>query len=292
MDAIHEATGAGGGGEAPQPRARSVAAQTLPVLAVFLAVVAMHMAAGVGVLAALGGLGGGPVILTTDLLVTLAAVTSTIFLVVGAAAGMVSRAGLGPGLRLVRGRLGFGMILIAIFVFICLSQVADSALDLTGWSEGSILADMSEALREATGMTLVVAVLVIGVGGGLGEEVFFRGYMQTRLRSALGVWPAIFMTAAAFGLMHFDLVHTPVAFLFGILLGWLTEKAGSILPSIAAHVANNIMAVLGAALLPVSDTSTPHLALTAFLLPAGAIGAALIARRAPGFAPPVGGKAA
>ncbi len=288
MDAIQGVTGTGGGAAPPQPRPRSVAAQVLPVLAVFVAVVVLHMVAGVAVLAALEGLDAEPVTLTPELLVTLSAVTSTIFLVVGILAGMIYPGGLGQGLRLETGRLGVGMILVSVFVFICLSQVADSALDLTGWADNSLLSDMSNALRQATGITLAGGVVAIGLGGGLGEEVFFRGYVQTRLRSALGAWPAILITAAAFGLMHFDLVHTPVAFLFGIFLGWITEKAGNIVPAIAAHVANNVMAVLGAALLPVPVSSAPHLWLTALLLPAGVMGMALIARRAPGFAPAAG----
>ena len=267
-----------------QPRRGGRAAQVLPVLAVFAAVIGLHLLAGLVVIGALYGFSGEPPTLTAELLVTLGAVTSSIFLVVAIAAG-AARGGFGRSLRLVPGRLGAGMILLSIFVFICLSQVADSVLDLTGWAEGSLLGDMSHSLSQASGATLAAAVVSLGLGGGLGEELFFRGYMQTRLRIALGAWPAIVATAAAFGLMHFDRVHSPVAFLFGILFGWLAEKAGSILPSIAAHVANNTMATLGAALLPAAEAATPHLALTAILLPAGILGTALIARRAPGFAP-------
>jgi membrane protease YdiL (CAAX protease family) len=285
MDATQELAEVGAGGVGPEPRPHRVAAQILPVLAVFIAVIVMHMVAGIAVFAALAGFDSAPAALTPELLVAIGTVTSTIFLVVGLAAGMASRAGVARSLRLAPGRFSIGMTLVSIFVFICLSQTADSALDLTGWAQGSLLADMTHSLSQATGATLVAAVLAIGLGGGIAEEVFFRGWMQTRLRPALGAWPAILITAAAFGLMHFDFVHSPVALLFGIFLGWITEKAGSILPAIAVHSVNNIMAVLGAALLPVPVASTPHLLLTALLLPSGVVGVALIARRFPGFAP-------
>jgi membrane protease YdiL (CAAX protease family) len=55
--------------------------------------------------------------------------------------------------------------------------------------------------------------------------------------------------------MHADPVHSPVAALLGLYLGWITERAGSILPAVIAHVVNNAMAVLGARFpLPESDT--------------------------------------
>jgi len=280
------------GGATPDPRTPNRRAQILSVLATFAGVVVLHVLAGVVVIGVLAGFDATSMTLTPELLVILAAVTSSIFLVVGLAAAARSPEGISKSLRLAPGRLGIGMILVSVFVFICLSQVADSILDLTGWAEGSLLADMSKSMSQASGVTLVAAVLALGVGGGLGEEVFFRGYMQTRLRPAMGAWPAILATSAAFGLMHFDFVHTPVAFLFGIVFGWIAEKAGSIVPTIAAHIINNIMAVLGAALLPIPETTTPDLALTAVLLPAGALATGLIAWRVPGFAPAPGAHAA
>lgn len=296
MESIPGATGADAGGATLPPRTPAQVphrrAQILSVLGTFAGVIFLHILAGVVIIGVLAGFDAAPLTLTPELLVILASVTSSIFLIVGIVAGARSPGGFTRSLRIVPGRLGIGMVLVSVFVFICLSQVADSILDLTGWAEGSLLADMSKSMSQASGITLIAAVVALGIGGGLGEEVFFRGYMQTRLRPAIGAWPAIIATAAAFGLMHFDFVHTPVAFLFGVLFGWIAEKAGSIVPTIAAHIINNIMAVLGAALLPVPETTTPDLALTAVFLPAGVLATALIAWRVPGFAPLPGAHAA
>lgn len=290
--ALPPASGAPGQDAGPDARPRSRAAQALPVIGVFIGVCILHMIAGAVVIAALHGLDPDQApVLTAELLVTLGGITSSIFIVVALVAGAWSPGGIGKSLRLTRGRLGAGMVLVAVFAFLCLSQTAVATLDMTGWARGSLLEDMSRSLTEARGFTLAAAVVAIGIGGGLGEEMFFRGWMQTRLRPALGAWPAILATAAAFGVMHFDFAHTPVAFLFGILFGWLTEKAGSILPAIAAHIVNNIVAVLGAALLPASEAVTRNPGVTALLLLAGVACAILIARRAPGFAPMAGNPA-
>jgi membrane protease YdiL (CAAX protease family) len=73
------------------------------------------------------------------------------------------------------------------------------------------------------------------------EELFFRGYVQTRLCARFGGWPGVIVTAALFGFLHLDWSHSPSAFVIGLFLGWLARCAGSIRPGLLAHAVNNTL---------------------------------------------------
>lgn len=49
---------------------------------------------------------------------------------------------------------------------------------------------------------LITAALVTAITAGIGEELFFRRWLQTRLEATLGAWAGIGVTSVLFGLMH------------------------------------------------------------------------------------------
>ncbi|HSZ56735.1 MAG TPA: type II CAAX endopeptidase family protein [Tepidisphaeraceae bacterium] len=106
-----------------------------------------------------------------------------------------------------------------------------------------------ELLHNLTPMQVVAAVLVLGVMPGFAEEWLFRGYIQTRLSRAWGRWRAIHIAAALFGIMHMDPWQSPFAALFGVYLGYLAEKSGSIRPTMICHIFNNSAQILMATVL-------------------------------------------
>src|SRR5262249_28646682 len=120
-----------------------------------------------------------------------------------------------------------------------LGQTLDSVTVLAGLGQRGSMAIIREALQGARGPDLFAAVLVIGIMAGAAEEVFFRGYMQTRLRQAWPPAPAIVPTALAFALLHLEWLHALLALVLGLWLGFVTEQMGSALPAVAAHVVNN-----------------------------------------------------
>ncbi|MEF2920401.1 MAG: type II CAAX endopeptidase family protein [Acutalibacteraceae bacterium] len=77
----------------------------------------------------------------------------------------------------------------------------------------------------------------------IAEEFLFRGAVLGALRK-YGDIIAIIMSSALFGIMHGNLVQTPVTFLTGLILGYLTVKTGSIIPSMILHFVNNTLAVI------------------------------------------------
>lgn len=160
-------------------------------------------------------------------------------------------------LRLLPGRER-GRDLVAMIVgTLALGQALDSASVLTGMANEGAMAMIRSALLGVTGPDLFNAVLVIGVVAGAAEELFFRGYMQSRLRARWPAWAAAVTSAACFGLLHLEWRHALLAFVLGLYFGTITELTGSALPAVACHIVNNVLfTVLTATVGLVGDVQT------------------------------------
>jgi membrane protease YdiL (CAAX protease family) len=132
---------------------------------------------------------------------------------------------------------------------------------------------LSQAIESASGPSLLATVAVFGLLTGVAEEMFFRGFMQTRLAARWRPWLAVLVASACFAAMHFDRVHSPLAFVLGLWLGFLALRTNVRL-AIVGHITNNTAAaLLGAA----SISKNVFAAAAAVLVFAGA--AALLGRR-------------
>lgn len=108
------------------------------------------------------------------------------------------------------------------------------------------------------------------------EEITFRGYVLSTLSLRRRPAAAIAGTAALFALLHLDPVRFPALLLLGGVFGWLTWRARSVWPAIAAHAANNgLAASLLLAEGPPRDV-TPPLAAVAGTLGLGGSALALL----------------
>jgi membrane protease YdiL (CAAX protease family) len=107
-----------------------------------------------------------------------------------------------------------------------------------------------QALRDTEMPQAVHAIAIVGafVVAPIGEEVFFRGIIQTGLHRASiprwgsmqHRWTAIIATATLFGLMHFSTPHQiPALIVLGIILGYLYERTGSLFVPILVHMLFN-----------------------------------------------------
>jgi membrane protease YdiL (CAAX protease family)/uncharacterized RDD family membrane protein YckC len=78
------------------------------------------------------------------------------------------------------------------------------------------------------------------------EEVFFRGFMFKGLRRATSFVVAALVSAGIWGIFHYTGPESWGVVLqltvFGIALGWLYERTGSLYPTIAVHGLNNAIA--------------------------------------------------
>jgi membrane protease YdiL (CAAX protease family) len=99
------------------------------------------------------------------------------------------------------------------------------------------------ALRDLVGQVAIIA---------LPEEVFYRGYLQSRLDE---VWlprfrvfgamlgPSLVVTSAIFALGHLATIHDPgrlAVFFPSLLFGWLRARTGGVGASIAFHALCNV----------------------------------------------------
>jgi membrane protease YdiL (CAAX protease family) len=98
-----------------------------------------------------------------------------------------------------------------------------------------------------------VAALYLGAGfiAPLGEEVFFRGFLQTSLGNALrSRWIAILLASACFAAVHAQLHALPALFLLSVLMGFVYERTGSLLAPFLVHAIFNGKTLLWSMLWP------------------------------------------
>lgn len=96
--------------------------------------------------------------------------------------------------------------------------------------------ELHVAFREMLGPLDTVAVLVLALTSGVGEEVFFRAAMQPSV--------GLVITALVFGAVHVGpdrrfLIWTVWAALMGFVFGAIYEATGSLAGCILAHAAIN-----------------------------------------------------
>lgn len=195
----------------------------------------------------------------------------------------------GLRLRLVAGRASGAAILVMAIGVLALGQALESLAFVLGLATGGALEAIRSGLAEASGATLALAVLGIGVYAGFAEELFFRGFMQTRLRERWRPWVAITVTALGFGILHLDRVHATLAFFLGLYLGFLAERSRSIVPAVICHVLNNTGSILLTALVGTATGFRANLGLLVATTAVFAAAAGTLPRLLPPPAAGVGG---
>jgi len=105
---------------------------------------------------------------------------------------------------------------------------------------------------------MALYLLAIVVWAGLGEELFYRGYVHGVLRRRHGFAAAALVSAAFFAVRHatqLALVRPTypwgaaaswagVSFFIGIFMSWLYERSGSLYPPVVAHYLFNMVPLL------------------------------------------------
>ena len=139
-------------------------------------------------------------------------------------------------LRLVPGRETGPALGVMVIGMLALAQLLDSLTMLAGLGQHGTMVAIRRALAQAVGPDLFVAVLVIGVLAGSAEEIFFRGYMQTRLGERLPPAAAVLVASTGFGVLHaFDGLTNGLT-AYGLMAA--SDGALARLPSDAARVSS------------------------------------------------------
>lgn len=85
----------------------------------------------------------------------------------------------------------------------------------------------------------IVAFITLVIIAPFVEEIFFRGYLYSRLKKYLPTWVAIIMVSALFGIAHGQLNVAIMTFVMGIFLCLLRDLTGSLWPAITMHMIRN-----------------------------------------------------
>lgn len=84
----------------------------------------------------------------------------------------------------------------------------------------------------------------------LGEEIVFRGFFYRGLKSGFGPFASIIVTAASWSVLHaqYELFFMAQIFAFGIFLGWIRWRSGSLVVVMILHAIINALALVQTAL--------------------------------------------
>ncbi len=126
-------------------------------------------------------------------------------------------------------------------------------------------------------LALPVAAVTVNAVAAFGEEIGWRGFLVPALRR-YGTWPALLVSGAVWGLWHAPIIllgynfgrtditgvllMTAGCLAWGVLLGWLRLRSGSVWPAVFAHGAVNAAAGLPTLLYAAGTRPDPALAFT------------------------------
>jgi sodium transport system permease protein len=104
---------------------------------------------------------------------------------------------------------------------------------------------IAEAARQMFAQTPWLALLLsVAVLVPICEELAFRGFILSGLRRGGRRWRAIVTASIFFAMTHAVFQQSLVAFVMGLLLGYLAVQSGSLLPCMALHAVHNGLAVV------------------------------------------------
>ena len=138
---------------------------------------------------------------------------------------------------------GWRPVLLTAMVLVGAGVVLDAGLALGGgwlqldshWAEW-FDSDLAWGPMAAVVVTLAATVVLAPVF----EEIIFRGLLYGSLRARFGVAPSIIVSALVFAVAHgYGAAGFASVFFSGALWAWSYERTRSVLPAIAAHMANN-----------------------------------------------------
>ncbi|MGE0849366.1 MAG: lysostaphin resistance A-like protein [Hyphomicrobiaceae bacterium] len=140
---------------------------------------------------------------------------------------------------------GSPLVYLEAIGLMLLMQVAVSGVQYVFFSD-----DMYADLRPLVGIfgdQWLLALLVVGIGAPLSEELLFRGFLLSALaRSQLGFAGGTIITTTWWTLLHWGYSAAGIleVFLIGLFLSWLLWRTGSLRVPIFCHALYNSLIVV------------------------------------------------
>lgn len=140
---------------------------------------------------------------------------------------------------------GSSLVYLKAIGLMAAMQVAVSAIQYTFFPQ-----DMYADLRPLLGIfgeQWLLALLVVGIGAPLSEELLFRGFLLSALaRSRVGFAGGAIITTTWWTLLHWGYSAAGIVevFLIGLFFSWLLWRTGSLLVPMFCHALYNSLIVL------------------------------------------------
>jgi len=105
--------------------------------------------------------------------------------------------------------------------------------------------DLGQIMQPDSTLGYVFLFLAVVIIAPIGEEIVFRGFLQKFLEDYWkDITRAVLVTSLFFAMIHFNPFWTIQIYLLGIVLGFLSWKTKSVIPSILLHSINNGVAYI------------------------------------------------
>ncbi len=141
--------------------------------------------------------------------------------------------------------------ILAMFLFIGLALDVIITTPIADWLHLSLDSERETDIRNGLldaeknhWLNGLLSILAVGIIVPIGEEILFRGVVQTYLTRRLGVLLGIVASSFWFAIMHVDIALFVPLFSIGLALGFLRHKFQTIWAPILLHCLNNLMSVI------------------------------------------------
>ena len=129
-------------------------------------------------------------------------------------------------------RLGRAFKLGAVAFGVILAATAALSPFLDAGEEQGLVPDDWDSSRAVPFFANALVVVLVAP---FVEELLYRGLGMSLLTPFVGAVVSVLVTGVAFGLAHGLVLGLPVLSIFGITLGWLRCKTGSVYPGMVVH---------------------------------------------------------
>ncbi len=139
--------------------------------------------------------------------------------------------GFGPIKLALCGYLGWCAILPLVMMS---ALIANTMLGSQG-SDNPILAQISAVVESKNSLAIFLLFFTVAVMAPLCEEIIFRGFLFSALKTRLGIFPAVLISAIIFAGIHMDKGGALMLMALGPVLALALDRTRSIFPSMIAH---------------------------------------------------------
>jgi membrane protease YdiL (CAAX protease family) len=98
-------------------------------------------------------------------------------------------------------------------------------------------------LKEENPTFLIYSSIFASIFGPFIEELFFRAFMYNAAKKVMRAFLAAVVTSGVFAFLHTNVVGFFPIMVLGVLLTYMYEKTGSLVPSVTIHIVHNLAMV-------------------------------------------------